>query len=141
MAEKAQYQTKQRSDLLEYLEMMRGVHLTAAQIKAHFSEMGSTIGMATVYRHMDKLEQEGLVRKYTLGSGDSACYEYVGQGESQDCASHFHCKCEQCGTLIHMECEELQSIQSHLMEHHGFKWNAGKTVFYGICDQCQAKLA
>lgn len=136
MAGKTHYQTRQRSDLLEYLESTRGVHLTAAQIRAYFNEHGSAMGMATIYRQMDKLEEEGLVRKYMLGNGDSACYEYVG-GEALNCASHFHCKCEQCGALIHLDCEELQSIRMHLLEHHDFEWNAGKTVFYGICARCR----
>ena len=141
MAGKAQYRTRQGDELLQYLEGMRGVHLTASQIRAHFEAAGAPIGMATVYRHMDKLVQDGLVRKYTLDSGDSACYEYVGRDPHGDCAAHFHCKCERCGALIHLDCEELQAIRQHLLEHHGFAWNAGKTVFYGLCARCQGATA
>ena len=137
MPERTIYHTKQWSKLMDFLAANRGVHLTAAQIKAHFGEGESAMGMATVYRHMDKLVQDGLVRKYQLDTGDSACYEYVGEHAGGDCAAHFHCKCEQCGALIHMDCEELAAIREHLLAHHGFQWNAGKTVFYGICEKCR----
>ncbi len=134
---KSTYHTRQREELLEYLREHRGKHFTAAQLKARFDAAGSSLGTATIYRYMDKLVLEGVVRRYQLDSGDSACYEYVGQEPAAECATHFHCKCEKCGTLIHMDCDELQAIKAHLLEHHGFQWNAGKTVFYGICDQCR----
>ncbi len=137
MPVKPYYHTRQREELLDYLRGHPGEHFTAAQLKAHLDGKGSPLGMATIYRHMDKLVLEGLVRRYQLDSGDSACYEYVGMASAASCASHFHCKCEKCGALIHMNCEELEAIRVHLLEEHGFEWNAGKTVFYGICDHCR----
>ncbi|MBR2822358.1 MAG: transcriptional repressor [Clostridia bacterium] len=111
-------------------------HHTVAQIRDHLVRVGKPISTATIYRQMERFVTDGTVRKYLLETGDSACYEYVGANK-HECASHFHCKCEKCGRLIHMDCDELREIQRHLKEHHGFLWNAGRTVFYGICDQCQ----
>ncbi|MBQ8954098.1 MAG: transcriptional repressor [Clostridia bacterium] len=136
MPVKSHYHTRQREELLDFLREHRGEHFTAAQLKAHFDGGDAPLGAATIYRHMDKLAREGLVRRYQLDSGDSACYEYVGLDPAGSGAAHFHCKCEKCGALIHLDCDELQSIKAHLLEHHGFQWNAGRTVFYGICDQC-----
>ena len=48
-------------------------------------------------------------------------------------------KCEKCGSLIHMECEELEGIIEHINSHHGFRLNPLKTVIYGICEGCAAK--
>lgn len=138
MASVMQHHTRQGRALLDFLESVRSRHFTASQIKTSLDARGVNMGMATIYRQMDRLVQEGVVRKYTLDIGDSACYEYVGRETATDCTSHFHCKCEQCGTLIHMDCDELQAIQSHLQQEHGFRWNAGRTVFYGVCAQCQA---
>ena len=132
---KAPYRTRQQSDLLDYLKETCGKHHTAAELKEHFACCGKTIGTATIYRQLDRLVDEGQVRRYVLETGDSACYEYVESGN--DCGSHFHLKCEKCGRLIHLDCEELQAIREHLLEHHGFQWTTGKTVFYGICDQCR----
>lgn len=132
---KSSYHTRQQDDLLEYLISSVGEHHTAAQIKEHFDTCEKRIGTATIYRRLERLVEEGSVRKYILETGESACYEYIGSQNA--CAKHFHCKCEKCGRLIHLDCEELQFIRSHLLEHHGFDWNAGRTVFYGVCADCR----
>ena len=122
---------------MAFLENHQGTHLTAAQIRDELVRVGKPISTATIYRQMERFAEDGTVRKYLLETGDSACYEYSG-GKRQECSSHFHCKCEKCGRLIHLDCDELQEIRHHLQEHHGFIWDSGRTVFYGICDQCQS---
>ena len=134
---KGAYRTRQQDELLEYLKETPGVHHTAAQIRDHFASREKSIGTATIYRQLERFAADGTVRKYLLDAGGSACYEYVGMEMPVEGAPHFHCKCEKCGTLIHLGCAELEAIRLHLLEHHGFEWNAGKTVFYGICDQCR----
>ena len=140
MPGKAQYQTRQRKALLDCLRGLGSRHFTAVLAKAYLDEQGVSVGTATIYRHLDRLVQEGIVRKYLLDTSETACYEYVGEGGCEG-MDHFHMKCESCGALMHMVCEELRSIRNHLQEHHGFKWNAGKTVFYGLCARCQAQQA
>ncbi len=134
MVEKAPYRTRAQKSLLDYLKATPGTHHTAAEIRTHFAAQDHPIGTATIYRQLERFVEDGLIQKYTLGPGDSACYAFVGESS---CCGHFHCKCEVCGKLIHLNCEELAEIQSHLLEHHHFLWNAGKTVFYGICEDCQ----
>ena len=131
---KGAYRTRQQDELLDYLRQHPGAHYTAAQIRDHFSGREQSIGTATIYRRLERFVEEGTVRKYLLGSGESACYEYVPQAE--ECARHFHCKCEKCGKLIHLNCDELNGLRAHLMQSHGFLWNSGKTVFYGVCAEC-----
>ncbi len=135
LAGKTGYRTRAQEEILAYLKGTPGVHHTAAELKAHFREEGIPIGTATIYRQLEKFVDEGSIQKYFIGTGESACYAYVDQPGA--CRSHFHCKCERCGCLIHLDCEELRSIRTHLEEHHGFQWNAGKTVFYGLCDKCR----
>lgn len=76
-----------------------GKHHTVASLKSFFDTQSVSIGTATIYRQMEKLIEEGLVRKYTLDAEESACYEYVGTSCSQ-AVPHFHCKCEKCGQLL-----------------------------------------
>ena len=133
MASRTTYQTRAQRELLDYLKAAPGKHFTAAEIKEHFSGEGKAIGTATVYRQLERFVEEGSVRKFILGPNESACYAFDGD---RDCASHFHCKCKKCGKLIHLDCNELLEIRDHLQDHHGFTWDAGKTVFYGICNQC-----
>ncbi len=134
MSLKISYRTRQQEELLDYLKSTPGEHHTAAQIRDHFSSMGKPIGTATIYRRLERFVEDGRVRKYMLETGDSACYEYI--EPRMDCTSHFHCKCEKCGRLIHLDCDELSRIREHLLKEHGFVWDYGRTVFYGICSQC-----
>ena len=46
-------------------------------------------------------------------------------------------KCEKCGKLIHLQCNEVESLKQHMMEHHGFEMDSLRTVFYGICSECK----
>jgi len=134
VARRTPYQTRAQRELLDYLKTAPGRHFTVAEIKEHFIGDNNPIGTATIYRQMERFVEEGSVRKFVLGPGERACYTFAGDC---NCASHFHCKCEKCGTLIHMDCKELCDIRDHLQENYGFIWDAGKTVFYGICDQCR----
>ena len=135
METKAGYRTKAREQLLTYMKSSHGEHHTAAEIREHFEAEGAPIGMATIYRQLERFVDEGVIQKYTLGPGESACNAYI--EKTEQCVSHFHCRCEDCGRLIHLDCEELREIRTHLARHHGFEWNVGKTVFYGLCDQCR----
>ena len=131
------YNTKQRAMLIEYMENWPEPHFTVNDVCDFFKKKGSPIGQTTVYRQLDRLVEEGLVNKYTLETGKSACFEYTGISKETHSRSCFHCKCEKCGKLIHMHCEDLESISSHLMAEHNFELDPFRTVFYGICENCR----
>ena len=111
------------------------MHHTAAELKEHFEREGTPIGTATIYRQLERFVDQGQIRKYYVGTGECACYAFEASGQA--CTAHFHCKCERCGRLIHLDCGELKGIQEHLLAHHGFLWDTGKTVFYGLCEECR----
>ncbi len=134
MTGKTTYRTRAQEELLNLLKTTPGQHHTVMEIRDHFAGENHPIGTATIYRQLERFVSEGSVHKYVMGPGECACYAYE---EDHHCESHFHCKCDVCGRLIHLDCDELREMQNHLLEHHGFTWNTGKTVFYGICDQCR----
>ena len=72
---KAQYKTKQMSEILNFLQQMEGTHVTVADIYDHFKKKGIAVGMTTVYRQLDKMVSEGLVAKYVVDGTSSACFE------------------------------------------------------------------
>lgn len=135
---KQPYRTKHRDELLSYLKTVPGVHITVGDICAHFREEGSPIGQTTVYRHLERMVGEGIVRKYIIDVGSPACFEYTGAGDSEP-GGCFHCKCEVCGKLIHLHCEELAAVERHLQESHQFLLDPLRTVFYGRCAECREK--
>lgn len=83
--------------------------------------------------------EQGLVAKYVVDGTSSACFEYLGHDEH--CHKHicFHCKCEKCGKVIHLECGEMAHLGEHMLADHGFQWDFTRTVFYGICEECRGK--
>lgn len=137
MQRPANYNTKQRMAILNYIASIGGSHITAAQICKQFENGEFPIGRATVYRCLDKLTAEGSIRRYTTDGISGACYQYI--GNSDGCHNHLHLKCEACGEIQHLECGMLDEIQRHVLEEHTFEVNALKTVLYGTCQKCIGK--
>ena len=134
--EKGAYRTKQREIILDYLKKCQDGHVTIDEVTDHLKNEGNRVGRTTIYRYMEKLADEGFLRKYYIEEGVGACYQYQGNSESA-CRSHFHLKCVKCGRLFHVSCDFLQQIEEHLYEHHHFLVDNSKTVLYGICEDCQ----
>ena len=135
MTTRSLYKTKHREALIQYLEQRAGTYLTAAEICLELKQQGTEIGQATVYRQLERMVDEGIVNKYIIDENSPACFEYIGK-DSHSCEVCFHCKCEKCGKLIHLHCEELEGIQAHLQQEHHFLLNPMRTVFYGLCEDC-----
>jgi len=131
------YTTKQGQAILAYLRTQGGKHLTAAQIEAHLSEGGTAIGRTTVYRQLDKLVRQGLVRKYLLDGSAGACFQYA--GEDAQAKEHFHLKCEGCGKLIHLDSGAMSDVEKGILAAYAFEVDVGKTIFYGRCRTCSQK--
>ncbi len=128
------YKTKQRDLILEELKKHESRHFTVEDVITLLHNSGSDVGKSTVYRYLEKLAQEGIVKKYTVDGERSICYQYL--HSHQSCSNHYHLKCEKCGKLIHMECETVDRLSEHIFVHHNFHLNAAKCVFYGTCENC-----
>ena len=92
MKRPSKYNTKQSEAIISYLISLKGKHTTAAQIASYFKRR-VTIGLATIYRHLDTLVQNGKVNKYTLDGVSGACYQYL----SGNKLNQTLLKCERCG--------------------------------------------
>lgn len=136
--QKSPYKTKQQDLLFSYLNQMKGKHFTAEDVRVHFIEKNISIGIATIYRQLEKLVAEGKIQKYFIDEHSAACFEYAGENCKLE-EKHFHLKCEKCGKLIHLECDDLEQLSTHLKNEHGFTLNPYRTVLYGICGECSGK--
>lgn len=130
------YRTKQREALLNYLVSRAGEHMTVNEIAAYFRQNGSPIGLATIYRHLEKMVSEGILSKYNMGGYNGACFEYIGKTSHVAQGACFHTKCECCGKLYHIRCEALDQAREHLLLDHSFVLDLQRTVFYGVCVDC-----
>lgn len=131
------YKTKQRTLILKCLKDNKDRHITAEEIHEYLLRGGESVGMTTIYRNLDKLLKEGQLRRYELAQGQSACFQYV-DGDI-DCREHFHLKCEGCGRLIHLDCDDLAKLSQHIEKEHAFYLNSSKTVLYGLCADCKTQ--
>ena len=124
------YKTRQREAIYTYIKNINR-DVTAAEIKEHFKANGVAVSLTTIYRHLDKLEKDGILRKYKLDGSTSACYK------SADPDNKFLLKCENCGELVRFKCHDLDHLYKHFNSDHNFAINPYKTVFYGRCDRCK----
>ncbi|MDR1066845.1 MAG: transcriptional repressor [Clostridiales bacterium] len=136
MKRPSNYITRQGEAILSYLSSLNGEHVTVERIAEFFESRNAGIGVATIYRHLDKLETAGKVRKYVFDSVSGACYQYV--EDCERCLSHFHLKCEDCGTVLHLPSDMISELERSVLNGHSFKINVIKTVLYGKCASCLA---
>ena len=129
--------TRQRMVILEELRKVK-THPTADELYAMVRTRMPRISLGTVYRNLEKMVEQGMVAKYNVDGTSSACFEYLGAEEHCHKTSCFHCKCEKCGKLIHLHCEDVVKLEQHLMDRHGFRMDPCRTVFYGICEECRS---
>lgn len=129
------YQTKQQQAVLRCLEDRREASVTAAELAEDLRRTGCSVGLATVYRQLEKLEAAGRVHKVNTEEG--AFYQYCDHASGErDC---FLLKCEGCGRMLHLDCSHLQGLYDHLEEAHHFRINPRRTLFTGLCDVCSRK--
>ena len=133
------YHTRQREMIVACLKEHRTQHVTVDSIMACLKAQGAAVGQTTVYRNLERLIREGLVMKYAGAEGQAACFQFV----DCDCDSavHYHLVCRDCGQMIHLQCEYLDELTAHVLEHHQFSIDRYKTVIYGLCNRCASGKA
>ena len=128
------YTTKQQQAVLRCLELRREESLSAADLAEDLRQMGCPVGLATIYRQLEKLSAAGQVHK--INTAEGAFYQLCGHTD-QDHRDCFLLQCEGCGAIFHMDCSHLGELYGHLLESHGFTINPRRTMFYGLCGKCR----
>lgn len=135
MARGEGYKTKNRQQILDYLKAQKDHSVSVAEIKQNMSETGCEVNLSTIYRYMEKLEEEGMVMKYFSDKGEKASYQYI--EPEHNCHAHLHLQCVQCGRIFHLNCGFMEAIQTHIEKYHEFTIQCDKSVLYGICRKCK----
>ena len=111
--------TKQRQQVWD--EMRRSSeHRDAEQIYIQINKIARQkqdlkVSRATVYRTIDVLVKNNLVRKMELGDG-RALYEH-----KIDDGHHDHIICVETGKIIEFYDEKLESLQENIVKDHGYE--------------------
>lgn len=119
----------QREEILKVL-YNSDKHLTPEEIHKKVKKINSNIGLATVYRALSFLENEGLVNSISFGI-EGKKYE-LNRGHHHD-----HMICLNCDKIIEFFDEKLEKLQEQIAKKHGFKLITHELNMYGICENCK----
>ena len=124
--------TAQRQAVVDWMAAQEG--FTSAQgIHAALRNSGSRIGLATVYRHLQALTEQGRVDAIHGADGETTyrlCGDTAGSGH------HHHLICRVCGRTVEVEGGPVERWAAKMANAHGFT-NVDHTVeIFGICAQC-----
>lgn len=131
------YKTKQKDCMIEYFDKNPNKQYSAKEIAETLCSE-NRIGKSTVYRLIDKMVNEGTLKRFRGENAKSVLYQYV--GIDNVCNSHFHLKCTNCGLLIHLKCDSMNEIKEHIKLHHNFAVDTSKTIMYGVCNKCSGEV-
>ena len=106
--------------------------LTALEIQDKLRHSDRKVGIASVYRILDLLTNEGFVQKIDLGSG---IYRYEPVQPHGD--HHHHLVCDSCGKVEPFEDGALERALGRVEESSGYDVSLHDVVLHGSCADCR----
>ena len=128
--------TLPRRYIIDVFATQKG-HLSAEDVFMSVQKLYPRTGFATVYRTLDLLRREGILRRFEFGDG-RARYELADKN-----FHHHHLICRQCGRIVNYSdftTEEerlLKKIEKALEKKYDFIIDSHQLHFYGLCSRCQ----
>ena len=119
--------TRQKA-IIEHAVSEMGIHRTAEEVYTIVHENDAAVGLATVYRHLNRMYIDGKVQRLSV----SGTYYYDANSEPHD---HFHCMV--CGKLMDIPAEYDQSMDRDTAEMIGAVMVTHTVMYEGICSNCQ----
>lgn len=121
--------TRQRQLIIDYLSQV-DEFLTAQQVHAALRNDDEKIGLATVYRGLQWLEQAELIDSIRTTEGESA-YRRC------SAAHHHHLICRRCGRAVEVAGEALEQWSQQVAAEYGFGEPEHFVEIYGLCPACR----
>ncbi len=94
---------------------------------------GARVGIASVYRTLDGLDELGLVQRVDLGDGISRFERVDPRGDH-----HHHLVCDDCGKVEPFEDSALEQALERVAGGRGYEFAAHDVVLRGACGDCRA---
>lgn len=125
--------TSHRLALIKLLSASDG-HPNASQLYENLRTQFPTISLATVYKTLQVLKEDGQVFEIDLHN-DS---HYDGNKPYP----HPHLICNRCGAILDGdEAKFVDTINQEIMEHYNFQVSQSQILLYGICQDCQTRAS
>ena len=121
--------TRQRVVVLTELMAERN-DATAQELHERLRARGERLGLATVYRTLRLLADEGVVDALSHQPGE-LCYRLCGEGH------HHHLTCSSCHQVVELDECELEPWLERVSEAHGFVTTGHRLEVAGLCGDCR----
>lgn len=123
--------TPQREMIVEAIAHS-GHHINAEEVFAQVQERTHSVNIATVYRTLELLVEQGLASRIDLGE-ERVMYATYQHGP------HIHLVCRQCGQVIDAKQDMLSVLNNQLQSEYQFAADLQHISVVGLCSDCQAK--
>lgn len=131
--------TRQRLTVLEVIASHPEEHLTAEEIYELVKADCPDIGLATVYRTIQLLNELHLIDRINFDDG-FVRYE-MGHGlDSGRRHRHHHLICMKCGRVIPFQEDLLEELEKEIARTTGFCVVDHEVKLYGCCVECGGNL-
>lgn len=119
--------TNQRDVILNELRAVK-THPTADELYTQVRCRLPRVSLATVYRNLEWLSEQGLARKIEVGGRQK---RFDG-----DISEHYHVRCQKCGRVADVEMDILENLEGHISQSCGFIVTGHRLEFTGLCAAC-----
>ena len=123
--------TKQRRVILEELRKAR-THPTANELYQMVLRRLPDVSLGTVYRSLDVLSEQGLIRKLESSFGCPGRFD----GDLKD---HYHIRCVSCGRVDDIDLERNPTFDGAVSRSSGYEITGFRLEFVGTCPRCSRK--
>ena len=122
--------TKQRKMVWD--EICRSAeHRDAEEIYFKINKTGRNVSRATVYRTIDVLVKNNLVRQLELGDGRKRFENKL------DSTHHDHIVCLSCGDILEFVDDLIEAQQDKIAKKYNFKIVRHIHQLFGLCKNCK----
>jgi Fur family ferric uptake transcriptional regulator len=125
--------TTQRRAILDSIVSNQGNHLSSEEIYDIVKLKYPEIGLATVYRTLQLLEQINVISKVNF---DDGCSRYELNTNSKD-HHHHHLICLGCGKVMEVKLDLLENLEHEIEKEGKFKIVDHNVKFFGYCSKCK----
>ncbi len=122
--------TKQRIAVLRTLEEDDSFR-SAQQVHQTLLDAGETVGLATVYRNLQSLEEAGRVDTVRAADGELLFRLCEEPGH------HHHLVCEKCGRTEEIDLKGVEELLVSTAAKKGYSLTTHELELYGTCSNCQ----
>ena len=130
--------TKQGGAVREALRSLDGFH-SAQDVYAAMRAAGDSVGLATVYRHLQGLADGGEADVIRTTTGETT-YRLCGESAAEGPAHHHHhLVCRSCGKAVDVEGKVVEAWAAQVAADAGFVDVDHTLEIFGTCADCAAK--